>query len=119
VPSYTLRLRAVTVGWSDLEDSDPDARIARGALRPGIGYELVEPVFQLRADAEARGGADGSMLRERFARARAALALELVDARGHSVRATDIVVIPGATPLLEARVEDERFWRGWETGSAS
>ena len=106
--TYTLRLRGVTVGWTSLEEGDPATGTAAGALRPGVGYELVEPIFQLRTNA-----ADQETLR-RYRDARATLPLELVDARGTRVRTTELVIVPAvgdAAPRLEARIEDPGFWR--------
>ena len=96
---YTLRLRGVIVGRSDLEDADPSrdrARgIARGRFRPSIGYDLVQPIFQLYAEAVPTPGgavADDAKL-ERFTRARDALGLELVDATGRAAGTRSILVL--------------------------
>src|SRR5688572_8546954 len=40
--SYTLTMAGVIVGRSELEMRDAAARIARGAFRPGLGYELAQ-----------------------------------------------------------------------------
>jgi hypothetical protein len=113
---YTVRLRGIAVGYSDLEERDPATRTVRGELRPGLGYDLIEPIFQLRAQAMAgAGGADEDGLC-RYRQARAALALEIVDAGGTRVPAADIVIIPssggGACPRVEVRIEDAGFWGG-------
>jgi hypothetical protein len=68
---YTVRMHGITVGHSDLEQRDPVAKTATGVFRPGLGYELVEPIFQL-------DGERGRLAVEK-------LALELVDANGHTV----------------------------------
>ena len=50
-PTFTVRMRGVTVGWSSLEHLDEGMSLAHGAFRPGDGYDLVEPVFRLFAEA--------------------------------------------------------------------
>lgn len=114
--TYTLRLRGIAVGYTELEERDPATGVACGTLRPGLGFDLVEPVFRLRADAADAGGAARTELLERYRKASEALPLELVNAAGRRVGASELVVLlPGdgeATPRLEARIEDERFWQG-------
>jgi hypothetical protein len=75
---YTVRMHGVTVGHSDLEHRDPSANAATGTFRPGLGYELVEPIFQLDGDR-------GRLAVEK-------LALELVDADGLVVLTTRIEI---------------------------
>jgi hypothetical protein len=75
---YTLRMHGVTVGHSDLERRDPTGNGASGVFRPGLGYELVEPIFQL----------DGERRRVALEK----LGLELVDADGHVVLTSRIVI---------------------------
>jgi len=77
---HTLKLHGVVVGWSDLEEIEPDLGLARGRFRPGIGYELVQPIFRLFAEAVPRSadGRDEAKL-ARYYKSRDALQLELVD----------------------------------------
>jgi hypothetical protein len=83
---YTLRMHGVTVGHSDLEHRDPAANTAAGVFRPGLGYELVEPIFQLEG--------------ERGRQAIEKLSLELVDAKGNVVPTSRIEIRIGRTPEL-------------------
>ena len=48
---YTLRLQGVEIGTSDLAQFDRHPGVAYGGFRPGAGYELVQDVFRLFADA--------------------------------------------------------------------
>ena len=66
--TYTLRLKDITIGWCDLEARDPSTRIARGDFRPGLGYELVEPIFVLRPTDAI--GPDALERESRYRRAR-------------------------------------------------
>ncbi|HEX3868750.1 MAG TPA: hypothetical protein VHV78_18440, partial [Gemmatimonadaceae bacterium] len=53
---HTVRLHGVIVGHSDLANADRDLGRAWGAFRPGLGYDLVQPVFRLFAQAAPRDG---------------------------------------------------------------
>ena len=115
---HTLKLHGVTVGWSDLEDMEPDLGRARGRFRPGLGYELVQPVFRLFAEAMPReeGARDEEKL-ERYYRARDALQLELYDAEDRRVP-TSAIHIADYTPdagdgacELDVLITDEAYWR--------
>jgi len=95
----------VIVGRSDLEDRDPAARVAHGHFRPGVGYELVEPVFALRG-----GDADAAGYRE----ARKVLHLELFDASGMRVTTSGVDIEGAGSSTSELRlrvgITDARFW---------
>ena len=121
---HTLKLHDITVGWSDLEEGEPALGRARGRFRPGLGYELVQPVFRLFAEAvPSEGGPrDGEKL-ERYYRARDALQLELYDARGRRVP-TSAIHIADYTPdagneacELDVLITDEAYWRRRANGS--
>ncbi len=71
-----LRLHNVIVGHADLKVQDPVAGAWRGPFRPGLGWELIEPVFELRGAAQLPDAA------ERFEQARNALRFELTTADG-------------------------------------
>lgn len=109
---FTLKLREVIIGRSDLEARDPVRRTARGAFRPGMGYELVEPVFDLRtarpSDAEAQGN------ESRYRKARDTLALSLYGSDGALVETSrvDIVRDEGSRTGLSIEVDvvDDAFW---------
>ena len=102
--SYVLKLHGVIVGRSELEDRDPATRIASGTFRKGIGYELVEPVFALRA--QARGSS-------RYRRARDTLSLQLFDAAGALIDTANVDIEGSADNELRLRVAvpDPAFWR--------
>lgn len=73
---YTLRMRGLVIGTARLDPAAAEeGGVVRGELRPGAGWELVEPVFEL-------GATDDAGRRERYERAREKLALELVDEAG-------------------------------------
>ena len=99
--SYTLKLHGVTIGRSDLEHRDRAGNAAWGAFRRGAGYELVEPVFQLRGEDPVR-----------YRQARDALSLELFDAAGAMLKtaALDLEPATGGGLLLRAVIPDRAFW---------
>src|SRR4029079_1979221 len=99
-----LTMSGVIVGRSELETRDPARRVASGVFRPGLGYELAQPVFDLYASA----GHDADAL-ARYRKARDALRLQLADSSGAAVavRQVDIRRDPQAaeaapTPANEA-----------------
>ena len=115
---YTLKLQNVIVGWSDLEQRDPSLRRAWGRFRPGVGYELVQPVFHLFTEAVPLPGGepmDEEKL-ERYHAARDKLGLVLEDASGRAIATSAIHIADhtarnGEAALeLEVLVRDERFW---------
>ncbi|MFN8582298.1 MAG: hypothetical protein U0163_15160 [Gemmatimonadaceae bacterium] len=71
-----LRLQGVIVGHADLKIRDVNSGAWRGPFRPGLGWELIEPVFELRSAAPLPDAA------ERFQQARNALRFELTTADG-------------------------------------
>ena len=116
--SYTLKMRGVIVGRSSLERADASTRVATGAFRPGLGYDLVQPVFRLYAEAVPDPGAppvDDEKLR-RFRAAVARLGLELFDREGRrvetsSIHVFDYVAERGSAALeLEVVTDDAAFW---------
>jgi hypothetical protein len=115
---HTLRLHGVVVGWSDLEQIEPDLGRARGHFRPGVGYELVQPVFRLFAEACPRdesGRRDEAKL-ARYYKSRDALQLELVDAEGVRIPTTTIHIADysGSDPgdcELDVLIADADYWQ--------
>lgn len=116
---YSLKLKQVTVGHSDFEHRDASQRTARGAFRPGLGWDLIEPIFALEVEAYramTEGVPDESLL-TRFLQARDALGLTLVDAHGRLVGCSDVRITSaerdGAETGLEieADIDDLQFWR--------
>jgi hypothetical protein len=106
-------MQGVVVGHSELEGRDAAERRAWGRFRPGLGYDLVEPVFRLFTEAvPMRGGEPRD--RDKLARyhdARDKLGLELVDARGRRIETAGIHIADYRGELeLEVLVRDEAFW---------
>lgn len=114
---HTVRLHGVVIGYSELEDVEPSLGRARGRFRPGIGYELVQPVFRLFTEAvPAPGGAvsDAEKL-ERYHRSRDALGLALEDDSGRTIRTSAIHISDyseqrGGSIDLEVLISDWDYW---------
>ena len=85
---YTLKLHGVTVGWSELESFDATEHRAWGVFRPGLGYDLVQPVFALFTQAVPMKGGEprDKETLARYHAARDKLGLELFDANGVKVK---------------------------------
>jgi hypothetical protein len=114
---HTLKLHGVVVGWSDLERVEPDLGRARGRFRPGIGYELIQPVFRLFAEAVPRSGSaerDEAKL-ARYHRSRDALKLELVDPAGKliptsAIHIADYRADDSGDCELDVLITDAGYW---------
>ena len=116
---FTVKMRNVTIGWSDLEDRDRSAGAARGVFRPGPGYELVQPVFRLFA--EAQGEEPDALVDEdklaRYYAARDRLGLSLHSDNGAVVETefihiVDLTVEHGPDALeIQVAVTSSRAWR--------
>ena len=122
--SYTLKMRGVIVGRSSLEQANRSAGVATGVLRPGLGYDLVQPVFRLYAEAVPDPDApphDEEKLR-RYRAALERLGLELFDRVGRRVETTsihisDYVAERGSSALaLEIVTQDAAFWAAHGAG---
>lgn len=107
----------VIVGHSELEHSMPKDGRAWGTFRPGLGYELVQPVFRLFAQAVPHdGGPTNEAILERYYRSRDQLHLELQSARGTTIRTSAIHIVDysvedGSTPLrIEVLISDPAYW---------
>jgi hypothetical protein len=113
---HTVKLHGVIVGHSELEHVERGTRRAWGAFRPGLGYELVQPVFRLYAQAVPRDGGRDEVTLARYLKARDALNLELTDARGDviatsAIHIADYTVEEGPSALsLEVLVTDDGYW---------
>ena len=110
--SYTLTMSGVIVGRSELETRDAASQVARGAFRPGLGYELAEPVFALFA--QAAGDSHGLA---KYRKAREALRLQLADSSGTIVSVRELHVRKAAdyesSPtglVLEVETSDPLIW---------
>jgi hypothetical protein len=115
---HTVKLHGVIVGHSELEQRDAAARRAWGRFRPGLGYELVQPIFRLFTEAVPMPGGeprDPDKL-ARYHEARDKLGLVLVDAAGKRIETSAIHIadyrsVKGKEELeLEVLVSDEEFW---------
>ncbi len=115
---HTVRLAGVVIGYSDLEDAWPTEGRAGGAFRPGVGYELVEPVFRLFVEAvPVPGGAvsDDAKL-DRYHQSRDALQLRLEDAEGTVIGTSGIHIADYARERgpdarrLEVLIPDDAYW---------
>jgi hypothetical protein len=115
---HVVRLAGVVIGYSDLEDVWADDGRARGVFRPGVGYDLVEPVFRLYRDAVPTE--DGPVADEdtlaRYHASRDALGLCLEDADGVVVRTTAIHIADyadkgaDASRYLDVLISDDGYW---------
>ena len=114
---HTLKLHGVVVGWSDLEQIEPEVGRARGRFRPGLGYELVQPVFRLYSEAVPRADAaapDEAKL-ERYYKSRDALKLELFDPAGERISTSTIHIADysadeGGSCELDVLIADASYW---------
>jgi hypothetical protein len=117
---HTVRLKGVIVGHSELEHIEPGTGRAWGSFRPGLGYDLVQPVFALFAEAAPRDGGEGSRDNaklERYYAARDALDLKIEDATGRPIRTTTIHIADydggnrTKVPELDVLISDDDYWR--------
>ena len=116
---HTVMLKGIAIGYSDLEDADPALGRARGKFRPGVGYDLVQPVFQLFTDAVPEPGAavaDQNKL-ARYHKSRDALGLSLQDDAGRTVRTSAIHIADylhtrAGTIEVEVLISDPDYWQG-------
>lgn len=104
-------MAGVIVGRSELEVRDPDRKVARGAFRPGLGYELAQPVFELYDAA----GTDQAAI-SRYRQARDALKLQLADASGRVMAVRELHIrnghANGSQPgiVMEVETDDPAIW---------
>lgn len=104
-------MSGVIVGRSELEGRDPASRAVRGVFRPGLGYDLAEPVFSLYDNAQG----DQAAL-ERYRRARDALRLQLTNAMGEPVSFRELHIQRGEATaggteyIMEVVSDDPRLW---------
>ncbi len=110
---HTVKLRDVIIGHSDLEQADALVGRAWGVFRPGFGYDLVQPVFQLFSDAVAVHGGearDPDKL-ERYLAARDRLGLSLVNGKGEPIATSAIHIAEhDGTLELDVLISDEEYW---------
>ena len=102
---------------SDLSRVDPAAGFARGKFNPATGYQLVQDVFRLYADAipETPGAVADPEKLQRYYKARDALQLQVIDPDGNVVPETTVHVYERAGSddalELEVHIADVGFWR--------
>jgi hypothetical protein len=115
---HTVMLKGVAIGYSDLEEIEPSLGRARGQFRPGVGYDLVQPVFLLYTEAvPVRGGdVEDTAKLERYRSSRDALGLTLEDDGGRVIRTTAIHVNDYSGQKdgmieLEVLISDREYWR--------
>jgi hypothetical protein len=111
--SFTLLMSGVIVGRSALETRDADRRVACGVFRPGLGYELAQPIFELYDNA----GDDAEAL-ARYRKARQALHLQLTSSSGIPVTVSDLHIrkdpsVNSSKPalLLVIQTDDPTIWQ--------
>jgi hypothetical protein len=104
--SFTLTMSGVIVGRSELEHRDPSGRVASGVFRPGLGYELVQPIFELYEQAAG----DGDVL-VRYRKSRDALKLRLTDSSGVPVTVRELHIgQSGGSLVLRVETDDPTVW---------
>lgn len=115
---HTVKLHGIAVGYSELEDIEPSLGRARGQFRPGVGYDLVQPVFRLFSEAVPGPGADvkDEEKLDRYHKSRDALGLSLEDDSGRSIRTTAIHIRDYSDRRegsieLEVLISDPVYWR--------
>jgi hypothetical protein len=116
---HVVRLAGIIVGYSELEEGSPSAGLARGAFRPGVGYELVQPVFRLFAEAIPVPGGEVVDQRKlaRYHQSRDALGLALEEPDGTVVPTSAIHIADysgekgPAARVIEVLIADEAYWR--------
>ena len=96
--SFTVTMSGVIVGRSDLETRNEADRIVSGVFRPGLGYDLAQPVFELYLGRDASPEALA-----RYRKARDALQLQLTDSAGTLVTVRELYIRRESGPRLDAR----------------
>jgi hypothetical protein len=115
---HTLKLHGIIVGHSQLEEVDAVDRRVWGQFHPGLGYELVQPIFRLFAEATPMPGGEplDQIKVARYMEARDKLPLELVDDRGRRIETAgihiaDYTVERGPEAIsLDVLVRDDEYW---------
>jgi hypothetical protein len=106
--SFILKMSGVIVGRSELENRDPTRRLASGVFRPGLGYDLVQPIFELFETAR-----DSAEALSRYRKSRDALRLQLTDSSGSVLTVRELHIRRNAgsgAPMLEVETDDPEFW---------
>ena len=113
-----MKLNGIVIGWSELEEVDEVDRRVWGQFHPGIGYELVQPIFRLFSEATPMPGGEplDQIKLAQYLAARDKLPLELVDDRGRTIHTAAIHIAdysekrgPEAISL-DVLVKDDAYW---------
>lgn len=113
---HTVKLHGVVIGWSELEQIEPELGRAHGRFRPGIGYDLVQPVFRLFAEAVPRADARRDEVKlARYYKSRDALKLELYDPSGRRIPTSTIHIADYSSEddgqcELDVLIADADYW---------
>jgi hypothetical protein len=115
---HTLKLHGIVIGWSELEEVDAVDRRVWGQFHPGIGYELVQPIFRLFVEATPMPGGEplDQIKLGHYLAARDKLPLELVDDRGRTIRTSAIHIADYSAQRgrdaisLDVLVPDDDYW---------
>ena len=107
--SFTLKMSGVIVGRSELENRDASNHVASGVFRPGLGYDLVQPIFDLLETA-----GDSAEAMSRYRKSRDALRLQLTDSSGSALAVRELHIRrkkgSASAPMLEVETDDPGFW---------
>ncbi len=118
--TYTVQLHGVPIGRTELEQLDRIEGTASGAFRPATGYQLVQDVFRLYAEAVPKtpGRVNDPEKLQRYYRARDALGLQLLDPDGRTVEDVTVHVYQRVRDRneaggleIEVRISDPVFWQ--------
>ena len=116
---HTLKLNGIMVGWSELEEVDAVDRRVWGQFHPGLGYELVQPIFRLFVEATPMPGGEplDQITLARYIAARDKLPLQLFDDRDRPIQTAAIHIAdysekrgPDAISL-DVLISDDHYWR--------
>ena len=116
---HTLRLNGIIIGHSDLEHTDRFVGRAWGRFRPGLGYDLVQPIFRLFSEAQPKKGPTDDEKLTRYYKARDALPLVLLDETGAAIATSTIHIADygaerASTIELDVLIRDEGYWNSRE-----
>ena len=115
---HTLKLNGIIIGHSQLEEVDAVDRRVWGQFHPGLGYELVQPIFRLFTEATPMPGGEprDQIKLAQYLEARDKLPFELVDDRGRRIETAAIHIAdysvekgPGAISL-DVLIRDDGYW---------
>ena len=115
---HTLKLNGIIIGHSQLEEIDAENRRVWGEFHPGMGYELVQPIFLLFSEATPMPGGEprDQIKLAQYLEARDKLPFDLVDDRGRRIDTSAIHIADysqnpayGAMSL-DVLIRDDDYW---------